>query len=94
MKKSRLVPPSELSAKSLRASDYVTSERDKSRLAKARYFGSEYWCNRDSSSRMEYLGDAAYAFGYKAWHEVPPALKTEILKAFNAGIEDEKAATR
>lgn len=29
MKKSRLVPPSELSAKSLRASDYVTSERSK-----------------------------------------------------------------
>lgn len=71
------------------------SDEEKSKaVEKVRYFGTEYWANRDSSERSEYLADAASAFGYDTWREMPQAEKAVALGAFEAGIAAEKMAVR
>ena len=63
-------------------------------LAAARYFGSEYWCNRDTTPKSEYYDDMAVRYGFDTWTNLPADLKKEALAEFDKGIADEKAATR
>lgn len=58
----------------------------------ARYFGAEYWCNRETSSRLEYLESVAAYYGHKTFAEMPDELKKEARAEFEAGIRDEKKA--
>lgn len=60
----------------------------------SRYFGAEYYANRDNSTRQEYIESCVMAYDdtLSKVHQLPVEEQSELVKAFNAGIEDEKKA--
>ena len=60
----------------------------------SRYFGAEYYANRDDADRSEYIESCVMAYDESLTkiRNLPHDIQTELLAAFNQGIEDEKRA--